>query len=226
MDLSDYRNGLACVAPSSPLLSKPEASWNSNLGRPARSWSRLRRFSKMNLAAVEKIAKSVLYEGYFLYPYRPSPVENRQRWNFGVLTPPSWAEIRRGAESSMSQTQCLVRNSVLPAVEVRVRFLHLIARSIGRLKKPLANWPGEGPGQIAFETVEGLEFNGRNFRPWQEVEEREVSLRIQYGDTVDLRPVQRDFTILGARRMDPIRQADGRTAGVIVREREGLSPDR
>jgi hypothetical protein len=39
----------------------------------------------MNLAMVDKIAKAVLYEGYMLYPYRPSSVKNQQRWNFGVL---------------------------------------------------------------------------------------------------------------------------------------------
>ena len=37
----------------------------------------------MNLERVDQIAKAVLYEGYMLYPYRPSSVKNRQRWNFG-----------------------------------------------------------------------------------------------------------------------------------------------
>ena len=40
----------------------------------------------MNRAAVERIAEAVLYEGYILYPYRPS-VKNRQRWTFGGLYP-------------------------------------------------------------------------------------------------------------------------------------------
>ena len=46
----------------------------------------------MNLGQVEKIAEAVLYEGYMLYPYRPSSVKNQQRWNFGVLCPPSYCE--------------------------------------------------------------------------------------------------------------------------------------
>ena len=41
----------------------------------------------MNLEMVDKIAEAVLYEGYMLYPYRPSSVKNQQRWNFGVLCP-------------------------------------------------------------------------------------------------------------------------------------------
>jgi hypothetical protein len=41
----------------------------------------------MNCEAVEKIASAVMYEGYILYPYRPSAMKNRQRFNFGVLYP-------------------------------------------------------------------------------------------------------------------------------------------
>ncbi len=33
----------------------------------------------MNLTRVEKIAAAVLYEGYILYPYRPSAIKNQQR---------------------------------------------------------------------------------------------------------------------------------------------------
>ena len=36
----------------------------------------------MNAALVDGIVKAVLYEGYMLYPYRPSAVKNRQRFNF------------------------------------------------------------------------------------------------------------------------------------------------
>jgi hypothetical protein len=54
----------------------------------------------MNLSLVEKIANAVLYEGYILYPYRPSAVKNQQRWNFGALCPRSYSqaqgELRRG----------------------------------------------------------------------------------------------------------------------------------
>ena len=40
----------------------------------------------MNKALVDQIVDAVLYEGYILYPYRPS-VKNRQRWTFGGLYP-------------------------------------------------------------------------------------------------------------------------------------------
>ena len=46
----------------------------------------------MNTAAADRIAKAVLYEGYMLYPYRPSAVKNQQRFNFGVLYPQAFSE--------------------------------------------------------------------------------------------------------------------------------------
>ena len=68
----------------------------------------------MNLDAVEKLARAVLYEGYMLYPYTASSVKNQQRWNFGVLYPP-------GYDTSEMQVECLVEGS--GEVDIRVRFL-------------------------------------------------------------------------------------------------------
>jgi hypothetical protein len=94
----------------------------------------------MNLNRVDQIAKAVLYEGYMLYPYRPSSVKNRQRFNFGVLYPQAYSEAQSGLEACGMKTECLVcANSVRgnsvqgisehgvadAALEVRLRFLHL-----------------------------------------------------------------------------------------------------
>ena len=80
----------------------------------------------MNLRAADQIAKAVLYEGYMLYPYRPSSVKNQQRWNFGVLCPESYSQAQKGNEASTMQTECLVVGSSTTALEVRVRFLQLV----------------------------------------------------------------------------------------------------
>ena len=63
----------------------------------------------MNLERVDQIAKAVLYEGYMLYPYRPSSVKNQQRWNFGVLYPQAYSEAQGGTEACSMRTECLVR---------------------------------------------------------------------------------------------------------------------
>jgi hydrogenase maturation protease len=83
----------------------------------------------MNVACVEQIAKAVLYEGYMLYPYRPSSVKNQQRWNFGVVYPEPYCAAQEGQEVSKMRTECLVRGSEGTTLEVKVRFLHLRTRS-------------------------------------------------------------------------------------------------
>src|SRR5580704_13670812 len=92
----------------------------------------------MNTKLTAAIANAVLYEGYMLYPYRPSSVKNRQRFNFGVLYPQLYCEAQSGSDACSSQTECLVQGGSLTAIEVRVRFLKLVARSVRRLTEPTA----------------------------------------------------------------------------------------
>jgi hypothetical protein len=85
----------------------------------------------MNTKYVDAIANAVLYEGYMLYPYRPSSVKNRQRFNFGVLYPRAYSEAQSGSDAWSNQTECLVEGSSLTAIEAKVRFLKLVARVTG-----------------------------------------------------------------------------------------------
>jgi hypothetical protein len=82
----------------------------------------------MNTTAVEKIADAVLYEGYLLYPYRPSSVKNRQRFNFGVLYPREYCESQAGSESWEMRTECLVAGPGSASIETKVRFLQMSSR--------------------------------------------------------------------------------------------------
>ena len=83
----------------------------------------------MNTKSIDAIANAVLYEGYMLYPYRPSSVKNRQRFNFGVLYPRAYSEAQAGSDAWSNQTECLVEGSSLTAIEIKVRFLKLVARA-------------------------------------------------------------------------------------------------
>jgi hypothetical protein len=84
----------------------------------------------MNTKLIEEIASAVLYEGYLLYPYRASAIKNRQRWNFGVLYPREYADRQSGADACRMQTECLITTDSTATIEVRVRFLHLIAQTL------------------------------------------------------------------------------------------------
>ena len=77
----------------------------------------------MKLDRIKDIANAVLYEGYILYPYRPSSIKNRQRWTFGGVFPKDYAG-RQGDDCTM-QTQLLVRGAEQSALGVYVRFLQV-----------------------------------------------------------------------------------------------------
>jgi hydrogenase maturation protease len=80
----------------------------------------------MSSELVEKIANAVLYEGYLLYPYRPSSVKNQRRFTFGVLVPPAYSDAQSGTETASMRTECLVRGGPATSLDVRVRFLQVI----------------------------------------------------------------------------------------------------
>ena len=80
----------------------------------------------MDQDLVEKIANAVLYEGYMLYPYRPSAIKNQHRFNFGVIYPQDYGVAAN--EHFCMQTECLLEKDWRVALDARVRFLHLTAR--------------------------------------------------------------------------------------------------
>jgi hypothetical protein len=58
---------------------------------------------RMNFHAADAIVRAVLYEGYLLYPYRPTAIKNRQRWSFGGLYP---AAAHPWAQRSCTRSAC------------------------------------------------------------------------------------------------------------------------
>ena len=174
----------------------------------------------MNLATVDKIAKAVLYEGYMLYPYRPSSVKNQQRWNFGVLCPQSYSEAQKGSEAWTMQTECLVEGSSMTGLEVRVRFLQLVARTVGELLTPVRDLaPDEMP---EFRPVERLAVDGRVHLPWQEAVERDLALPLYNVEALGYRLTPDAFSFPSERRVEYLRENSGFIVGVIVRDRKPL----
>lgn len=175
----------------------------------------------MNLVVVDKIAKAVLYEGYMLYPYRPSSVKNQQRWNFGVLCPLSYSEAQKGSEAWSMQTECLVEGDSQTTLEIRVRFLQLVQRSVGEIATPLSDSLPAEPPEIRW--VPRLEVNGRVYQPWQEAVEREVILPVYKIDGLDYRLVFDAFSFPAEKHFEYLGGNDGQIVGVIRRERNSLS---
>jgi hypothetical protein len=177
----------------------------------------------MNLSLVERIVNVVLYEGYILYPYRPSAVKNRRRWNFGVVYPPAYSLTQdaptNGAEACGMQTECLVQGSQHTTVDVRVRFLHLLARQVGEV---LPAQSADG-GVQNFRAVETLEVGGQLFHTWQEAVEREVHASALRVSELVARPLRLDFTFPASQAMESLRDPSGRIVGVIVRQQQSVA---
>lgn len=173
----------------------------------------------MNLDRVEKIAEAVLYEGYMLYPYRPSSVKNQQRWNFGVLYPPAWCDRQFGSDRSSMQTECLLKTDSSTRLTVKVRFLHIVQRSIAKL----LSTSGESlvsAAEPALELVDRLELAGRVYQPWQEAVERELSY-IDLDPADFATPLMFDFP--AGKSIDYLRDEQGQPVGAIIREWKALN---
>ena len=177
----------------------------------------------MNLGLVERLVNAVLYEGYILYPYRPSAVKNRQRFNFGALCPQSYSHAQHDTEAWSMQTECLVAGGPRTAVEVKARFLHLLAREVG---VPIAGWEGgelrAADFETCFQVVESLEVEGRLFQTWQEAVERDVSaVSLDLNDLVS-ETRRLTFAFPSSREVEPLRDGGGKTVAAIVRKQETI----
>lgn len=114
--------------------------------------------------AARAVADATLYEGYLLYPYRASAVKNQLRWQFGVLTPRTWAETAT-SERWMLTTECLLAQDGPDAeLHVRVRFLQLQRRTI------------EALAGREYVEVDSLLAGSACWSPWDEAVERTMDL--------------------------------------------------
>ncbi|MBV9734683.1 MAG: hypothetical protein JO209_02150 [Acidisphaera sp.] len=167
----------------------------------------------MNPRRAAAIADAVLYEGYILYPYRPSSAKNRQRWTFGGVFPLDYAASGDGDPCRM-QTECLIEGGDDAQVEVRLRFLHIIERAVGAFDLPRPSWGGDAP---EARMVPVLEVDGARYLAWEEAVEREVvappvSLaQLREGEVVI------PFGFPASRAQEPIHTAAGEIAGVLIR---------
>ncbi|MBR7827034.1 hypothetical protein KDK95_12020 [Actinospica sp. MGRD01-02] len=74
---------------------------------------------------VRELADAVLYEGYLLYPYRASATKNQQRFQFGVLMPPGYADA---SERKTLHAECVLECAQDSELHVLVRFLQMHRR--------------------------------------------------------------------------------------------------
>jgi len=175
----------------------------------------------VNAALVDGIVKAVLYEGYMLYPYRPSAVKNRQRFNFGVVYPRAYSEAQEGIDAWRMQTECLVLGDAQTQCAVRVRFLRMVTRTIGKLRAPATD--PSSLADAAIENVARLEVNGRTFQPWQEAVEEVIEVTEFNLSTLCAQPMPWPFRLAATREREAICDEHGLIVGIIRREKASVA---
>src|SRR6478672_1715732 len=142
------------VAPGAPDVGRRHRRARPRAGRGGRG---------MTADPVRAIADAVLYEGYILWPYRRSALKNQRRWTFGGVYPRGHSAAHPDDPWTM-RTECLLEGGADATVEVRVRFLHVVTRRVGRAA-------GDG-----LELVDELEVAGERHVAWEEAVEREIAV--------------------------------------------------
>jgi hypothetical protein len=154
--------------------------------------------------AVEKVAATVLYEGYLLWPYRRSALKNQKRWTFGGVFPRAFSEAAQSGDPWEMQTECLVCGAA-PAIAVCAKFLQAVERRVGR---PVPD------GGVEF--VDALQVGSERYVPWQEARERE--LRIDALELRDLAAPRRfPISIPAGQDEETLVSPDGGRPGVLAR---------
>ena len=154
-----------------------------------------------------QVADAILYEGYLLYPYRASAQKNQERFQFGVLMPPGYAQVDPG-EPAASQTECILEPKAAAELTVRVRFLQLRRRTV------LA-----APG---FGEVGSLRVGGTEYVPWDEAAEHQHEVSVLLGDLLS-GGVEVPFSVPGGLDEEDLAGPDGQLAGRLVRRWQTLS---
>lgn len=173
----------------------------------------------MNSALIERVADAILYEGYILYPYRPSAMKNRQRWNFGGLCPRSYSESQGGNERWISQTECLVLATDKTTLSIRLRFLHLVGRQAAECTT--AGDPCECE-PLSFQPVENIRIGDRLFQTWQEAVERQFDVPALPLSSLTEDPQRTLFSFPITESVEPLRDAEGKMAGAFIRKQREL----
>jgi hypothetical protein len=179
---------------------------------------------------VEKIAAAVLYEGYVLWPYRRSAQKNQRRWTFGGVYPRAFSETAGTNDPWLMQTQCLVVGEK-PTVEVKVRFLHVVERQVGRY--PRDGTVGRGGSRTArtrasgageperLEFVDEIRVGNERYLAWQEAAEREV-VASGLGFAELATPMHAAISIPAGVEEEPLEDQGGEVVGALVRSWRSL----
>ncbi|MEO7294341.1 MAG: hypothetical protein ABIW34_14630 [Ginsengibacter sp.] len=84
----------------------------------------------LNLPSIlEELTRTLLYEGYSLFPYHRSAIKNQKPVPFGVIYPKDYNTYNQHSHAAM-QSECIVTGGDDLSINIIVRFLHLIKTEV------------------------------------------------------------------------------------------------
>lgn len=177
----------------------------------------------MNTTSIDPIVRAVLYEGYILYPYRPSSRKNqRERFTFGRVYPRAYSVAQDGSEPCLMQTECLLgKLGGSRILEVGLRFLQAVRREVGVLRAPLDGWPFPGEAVLDVEWVPSATVGGKIYQTWQEAVERCVALAPER-IPVTQHFVRQEFEFAASQSIAPLSDEQGKIVAVLRRRSAAL----
>lgn len=159
---------------------------------------------------IEAIARTTLYEGYLLWPYRRSAIKNRQRWTFGGVYPRGFCETAREGDTWRIRSELLLGGDDATRVDLELRCLHLVHR-----QALVAEAGGMRP-------VDRLDAGGREVLTWDEATERRFTLAgLRLGDAGSVSREER-LIVAAGEQLDELRDREDRLTGAVRRSWQPL----
>jgi hydrogenase maturation protease len=118
------------------------------------------------------------------------------------------------------QTECLLRATSKTRLTVKVRFLQIVQRSIGRFKS--ADRGVQESDDKGLEFVDRLELDGRVYRPWEEAVERELTYESLDPASLCAAP-SLEFSFFEGDSLEDLQDTQLRRQAVIMRQWQTLT---
>jgi hypothetical protein len=170
--------------------------------------------NKNSKSLLDQITKTVLYEGYSLYPYYRSSPKNAKPVPFGAVYPEGYRKHHPDVHST-TQTECIVEGTEDTKIEITVRFLHLRNRQLLKI-----DHDEMGPGQ--FTPTDTLQEGDRQYHSGWEAVEREISVGTHAVSKILATDVNVNIEFKAEQANDIIYGDDGTVAGNVILKQSAL----
>jgi predicted nucleotidyltransferase len=167
------------------------------------------------LSTLEKITRTVLYEGYAIFPYRRSSAKNVKPIPFGTVYPQVYQKHHSELHAA-TQTQCILQASEQASVKITVRFLHLRRKRLLRIDP-------ENFGQNQFQSRDIIEIDDQTYESGWEALEREIDIGTHKLSDLINEPYKEAIHFEEEQTSDIIYDKDGKVAGNMLFQQDEIN---